>query len=100
MDIDNVHVGQDVITSPGGDDGFVSIDGKRTYLNLFGEVEPTKSSTHNIKPSAASHNQVSGTGYAIAEPIEKKPNMGSIKPTQSQRRPLYGRPKPTHPPVR
>lgn len=27
----------DIIVSPAGDDGFVSIDGKRTYINLFGE---------------------------------------------------------------
>ncbi|KAK9886647.1 hypothetical protein WA026_017568 [Henosepilachna vigintioctopunctata] len=98
VDIEKVHVGQDVITSPQDGNGFVSIDGKRTYLNLFGEVEPTTTSAEMIKPSGVSHNQVTGTGYAIAEPVEKKPS--SIKPTQSQRRPLYGRPKPTHPPVR
>lgn len=32
------HTGNgDIIVSPAGDDGFVSIDGKRTYINLFGE---------------------------------------------------------------
>lgn len=32
----------DIIVSPIGDDGFVSIDGKRTYLNLFGESTDTE----------------------------------------------------------
>lgn len=31
----------DIIVSPAGDDGFVSIDGKRTYINLFGESTDT-----------------------------------------------------------
>lgn len=31
----------DIIVSPSGDQGFVSIDGKRTYLNLFGDSTPT-----------------------------------------------------------
>lgn len=29
--------GNDIITASNGDDSFVSIDGKRTYINLFGE---------------------------------------------------------------
>lgn len=38
----------DIIVSPVGDDGFVSIDGKRTYINLFGESTdaPVISHTH------------------------------------------------------
>jgi len=31
----------DIIVSATGDQGFVSIDGKRTYLNLFGDNTPT-----------------------------------------------------------
>lgn len=45
----------DIIVSPSGEDGFVSIDGKRTYLNLFGDSSETStiiSSTHRITPSA------------------------------------------------
>lgn len=34
--------GDDLILAPNGDDGFVSIDGKRTYLNLFGESTETE----------------------------------------------------------
>ncbi|KAJ8980139.1 hypothetical protein NQ317_014633 [Molorchus minor] len=52
-----------------------------------------------IKPSIPSNNQVTGTGYAVVE-TEKtiKPVQGSVKPTQ--RRPVYGRPRPSQPPVR
>lgn len=39
----------DIIVSPNGDDGFVSIDGKRTYLNLFGE--PTETDNLPTSPS-------------------------------------------------
>lgn len=90
-----------MITSSVGEEGFVSIDGKRTYLNLFGDaVTPSTSVAPAIKPSVPSNNQVTGTGYAVVE-TEKtvKPNLGSVKPTQ--RRPLYGRPpRPSQPPVR
>ncbi|KAJ8962470.1 hypothetical protein NQ314_005707 [Rhamnusium bicolor] len=103
VDIENVHnMGPhvDVITSSVGEEGFVSIDGKRTYLNLFGDatVSPTSVGAV-IKPTAPSSNQVIGTGYAVVE-TEKtsKPSAGSVKPTQ--RRPLYGRPRPSQPPVR
>ncbi|KAJ8925501.1 hypothetical protein NQ315_009339 [Exocentrus adspersus] len=101
-DIDNAHAGPsaDVITSSVGEEGFVSIDGKRTYLNLFGDaVTPSTSVASAIKPSVPSNNQVTGTGYAVVE-IEKtsKPNPGSVKPTQ--RRPVYGRPRPSQPPIR
>lgn len=47
----------DIIVSPAGDDGFVSIDGKRTYINLFGESTdaPAVSSTASpIKPTETS----------------------------------------------
>ncbi|XP_075167091.1 calcium-binding EGF-like domain-containing protein pawn isoform X2 [Haematobia irritans] len=39
--------GADIIVSASGDDGFVSIDGKRTYINLFGD--PTDPPT-NVQP--------------------------------------------------
>lgn len=52
--------GGDIIVSPSGDDGFVSIDGKRTYINLFGEptIEPQKEAlapTTTAAAAAASH---------------------------------------------
>ncbi|XP_044264897.1 uncharacterized protein LOC123011509 isoform X1 [Tribolium madens] len=101
VDLDNVHnlgQGGDVITSPVGDEGFVSIDGKRTYLNLFGDGSVSLTSAAPvIKPSAPPNNQVTGTGYAVVDE-KPKPNLGQVKPTQ--RRPIYGRPRPSQPPVR
>lgn len=52
----------DIIVSPSGDDGFVSIDGKRTYINLFGEptIEPQKEAlapTTTAAPSLPSKTQ-------------------------------------------
>lgn len=48
----------DIIVSPSGEHGFVSIDGKRTYLNLFGGSTPTpvQSSSATIKPTACNYN--------------------------------------------
>ena len=40
--------GSDLILSPSGDQGFVSIDGKRTYINLFGDSTDAPA---NISPS-------------------------------------------------
>ncbi|XP_057652255.1 uncharacterized protein LOC130891484 [Diorhabda carinulata] len=97
VDIENVHAA-DVITSSSGSEGFVSIDGKRTYLNLFGD---STTADTPIKPTASivpQSNQVAATGYAVAE-SEKIHRQGSVvKP--SQRRPIFGRPRPSHPPVR
>lgn len=45
--------GGDIIVSPSGDEGFVSIDGKRTYLNLFGDSSETDllpSSSATVQP--------------------------------------------------
>ncbi|KAG5889930.1 hypothetical protein JTB14_028940 [Gonioctena quinquepunctata] len=100
VDIEQIHMdsNRDVITSPVGDQGFVSIDGKRTHFNLFGDgAAPSTSVETVIKPTAPAHNQVSGTGYAVVE-NEKINRQGSIKPTA--RRPIYGRPRPSQPPVR
>lgn len=97
VDIENINGHGEVITSPVGSEGFVSIDGKRTYLNLFGD-NPDPTGTLAIKPSAASSNQVvQGTGYVQPDKTSK-PNLGSVKP--AQRRPSYGRPRPSQPPVR
>lgn len=99
VDIDNIHgvQNQDVITSSTGSEGFVSIDGKRTYLNLFGDATPAAST--GVKPTAALHNQVTGTGFAVVDDKPIKP-VGAevIKPPH--RRPIFGRPRPSQPPVR
>ncbi|XP_050296688.1 uncharacterized protein LOC126736402 [Anthonomus grandis grandis] len=101
VDIENINSHSDVLTSPVGDEGFVSIDGKRTYLNLFGDnPDPTSIPSGIIKPSVPSKNQVvQGTSYVEQNDKPVKPNYGSIKP--AQRRPGFGgRPRPSHPPVR
>lgn len=101
VDIDNIHAPNhpDVITSSVGSEGFVSIDGKRTYLNLFGDATPATSVPPVIKPTGALHNQVTGTGYAVVDNEKPKQSLGGIK--QAHRRPVYGRPRPSNqPPVR
>ncbi|XP_060537109.1 uncharacterized protein LOC132708653 isoform X2 [Cylas formicarius] len=85
----------DVITSPVGNEGFVSIDGKRTYLNIFGDSTPTMTTPSHIKPSGV-NNQVVATG--INESHLPRPSIDFIKPTQ--RRPIYSTSRPNHPPVR
>lgn len=42
-----------VITSAEPNQQFVSIDGKRTYINLFGSAEPTAVAPQSIKPTTA-----------------------------------------------
>lgn len=83
--------GKDVITAPTGTEGFVSIDGKRTYLNLFGDATTSSISATATKTMAST--PVAGTGYAVphTEP--------SIKPKPTPRRPSYNR-RPSQPPVR
>lgn len=105
MAIENINVGQnaDVITRPVGDEGFVSIDGKRTYLNLFGDnTIPPTSVASALSPTPTVNDHISGTGYAVVETekptkpvIGKNPGVG-VKPTP--RRPVFRRPN--QPPVR
>lgn len=106
MDIDNINgAGNgDVITSPVGAEGFVSIDGKRTYLNLFGDssaaVVPT--APQAITPTPPVNDRVSGTGFAVVETEKPLKNVGK-QPTSgvktTPRRPIYNR-RPSQPPVR
>ena len=95
--------GHDIILSPSGDQAFVSIDGKRSYINLFGDStdEPIISSSQvsikpQIKPTGVLAPGITGSGYAVAEtePTVKKPQ-------HSQNRPIH-RPRPpaNQPPVR
>lgn len=91
------HAEDDIIVSPSGEQGFVSIDGKRTYLNLFDtsshHVEPTRvqSMQHSAPPTPVHHSShpshppaVLGTGVAVpADP----------EPVPPRRPPAY-RPRP------
>lgn len=69
--------GSDILLTASGDEGFVSIDGKRTYINLFGESTDAPmiraNSTYNanenqIKPTKTFQPGITGSGYvAVAE---------------------------------
>lgn len=94
----------DVIIAPTEDDEFVSIDGKRTYINLFGEATQGPTPQTEIVPvNDLSQQQVIGTGYAVPE-VDISPTASQkpiVLPTnlQQQQRPHY-RPRTTQPPVR
>uniref|UniRef100_A0A0C9PKG3 SP63_1 protein n=1 Tax=Fopius arisanus TaxID=64838 RepID=A0A0C9PKG3_9HYME len=61
--------GEDVIlTSAVEGQGFVSIDGKRTHLNLFDNTPETISPTKAVFPPARTQPPVFGTGYAVPQP--------------------------------
>ncbi|KAL5286382.1 pwn family protein [Megaselia abdita] len=94
----------DVIIAPTEDDEFVSIDGKRTYINLFGEATQGPTPQSEVPPvNESSQHKVIGTGYAVPE-VDITPTV-SQKPQalptnlQQQQRPHY-RPRTTQPPVR
>lgn len=96
--------GSDIILSPSGDQAFVSIDGKRSYINLFGDATdaPIISSSQvelipNIQPTGVLPAGVTGSGYAVAEtepPVNKKPHHSQNRPVHRPRLPAQ------QPPVR
>lgn len=52
-----------ILTSAVGGQGFVSIDGKRTYLNLFDNSERTPAATHvQPQPTRTQPPPIIGTG--------------------------------------
>lgn len=87
----------DILTSPVEGQGFVSIDGKRTYLNLFDSTEkqagPSKVPIH---PSKTQTPGVIGTGYVTPSDQAAAQNRPIIPPS---RRPIFYK-RPTQPPVR
>lgn len=97
--------GSDLILSPSGDQGFVLFDGKRSYINLFGDAtdEPANISpstiAKQIKPTQVLSPGVTGSGYVVAE-TEPPVNQHSNKFSQQRpnQRPRPAIPKP--PPVR
>lgn len=55
--------GDVILTSAVGGQGFVSIDGKRTYLNLFDNTDRTPGSTHvQPQPTRTQPPPIIGTG--------------------------------------
>lgn len=56
--------GDVILTSAVGGEGFVSIDGKRTYLNLFDNTDQTSGPTHvQPQPTRTQPPSIIGTGY-------------------------------------
>ena len=88
--------GDVILTSAVSGQGFVSIDGKRTYLNLFDNTDRTPGSTH-VQPTRTQPPPIIGTGLAIPQPDSP---VATLRPNGPNRRqpPLYRRP--TQPPVR
>lgn len=97
--------GTDIIFSPSGDQAFVSIDGKRSYINLFGESSSTEqpsisitqtTSRSQIKPTNVVTPGVTGSGYVVAEtePTVVKKQQPSSHYSQNQpNRPVIHRPR-------
>lgn len=95
--------GSDIILSPSGDQAFVSIDGKRSYINLFGDPTdaPIFSSSQvvtkpQINPTGVLAPGVTGSGYVVAEtePTIKKAHHTQNRPIHRPRLPAQ------QPPVR
>ncbi|XP_014208200.1 uncharacterized protein LOC106639211 [Copidosoma floridanum] len=91
----------DILTSPVEGQGFVSIDGKRTYLNLFdntaASIDPSKVQP---QPTRTQNVPVLGSGYAVPQQTETGTGSAiSPRPTGAIRRPIFHR-RPTQPPVR
>lgn len=106
----------DIIVSPTGSEGFVSIDGKRTYIDLFGQQtgalpappppQPTAAVaaiTPTIRPTATvSRNehqqQTKAPHYGIVENEPLNPNGHSGSVSNVPHKPLY-RPRPAATPA-
>lgn len=70
----NKYQSSDVLVKPSGDQNFVSIDGKRSYFNLFSDFPRDSSSVH-VEPTGVLK-EIKGTGYVQPENV-------SVKKTQS-----------------
>ncbi|EFN80218.1 63 kDa sperm flagellar membrane protein [Harpegnathos saltator] len=91
--------GDVILTTAVGGQGYVSIDGKRTYLNLFDNTDRTPAAPTHVQPQPTRTQPpaIVGTGLAIPQPDAP---VATSRPNGSNRRqpPLYRRP--TQPPVR
>ncbi|XP_011496415.1 PREDICTED: uncharacterized protein LOC105361030 [Ceratosolen solmsi marchali] len=89
----------DILTSSVEGQGFVSIDGKRTYLNLFDSTEAASPGPSNtrLQPTKTQATSVVGTGFAV--PQSESTAVAAARPSVPARRPTFHR-RPTQPPVR
>lgn len=94
----------EIIVSPTGTEGFVSIDGKRTYINLFGEQTDQPVAGPEIKPTATisqhenaqQQQQTKAPHYGIVEKAPLNPNGLTGTVSNVPHKPLY-RPRPPQP---
>ncbi|CAG4965757.1 unnamed protein product [Colias eurytheme] len=98
--IENININEhhdDIIVSPSGEQGFVSIDGKRTYLNLFdttSSISPTRVQTPvHTTPAQLPPSPSIGTGVAI--PTDDVPTPPRPLPRPHRPQQPYRRPQPT-----
>lgn len=76
--------GTDILLAPSGDQGFVSIDGKRTYINLLGESTNAPQHTNSQIQPTKSYNQLPGiTGTGTVE-VETEPTTTKKHPFSHQ----------------
>lgn len=78
-----------VLLEPSGDQNFVSIDGKRTYFNLFSDSTDPVPASAKIEPTKVYNPGNTGTGYVVAEtePTPKKPQIHHHTPPQRHKIP-------------
>lgn len=84
VEVETIELGQpenrdDIIVSPYGNEGFVSIDGKRTYLNLFGDNTVGKTSAPSIQPTPVITQTSIHTGTAVPTSLSPPPKL-PVKP--------------------
>ncbi|XP_069686033.1 uncharacterized protein pwn isoform X2 [Periplaneta americana] len=86
-----------VITKAEEGQHFVSIDGKRTYINLFG----SSSDQGGVAPTRVQQKPATtlGTGFAVPETEDSSVRPGTGQAPQSPPRRPFNR-RPNHPPVR
>ncbi|KAI5693233.1 hypothetical protein M8J75_011495 [Diaphorina citri] len=88
----------DVITTAQNGQHFVSIDGKRTYMNLFGGSGPAATQDVAVKPTPAGSYGLSPLQTQAPSAVAPS-SPGATSPGGSGARPPAWR-KPAHPPVR
>ncbi|XP_058982085.1 mucin-2-like isoform X1 [Musca domestica] len=72
--------GADIIVSASGEDGFVSIDGKRTYINLFGDPTDPPTSVQQPSPATAIPQLPSSPLGPLAAPPSSSSSSSTSKP--------------------
>ncbi|XP_065092956.1 uncharacterized protein pwn isoform X2 [Ochlerotatus camptorhynchus] len=86
-----------IILTASGSEGFVSIDGKRSYIDLFGDsktIVPTTTS-ETIRPTQVPLPGITGTGYAVAETEPPQPQAPVAPQQQPPQPPALAHPPPT-----